>query len=305
MSSWSNSTLKRYATPINRWFQYCSLHHIDPFKANYVQAVEFLSDMFHERNLGYSTMNTARCALSVMLPTSNGTSFGKHPLVTRLLKGIFRLRPSLPRYTVTYDVGILLNYMSSRPPNRENSLEEHTCKLATLMCLLSAQRAQTLGSLTLENMHLDTNRCIFYVAELMKQSRPSFHPAPLEFTSFPDNQNICVVECINDYLERTKELRKEGHRGGFFISYATPHKPIISRSISRYVCKFLGMAGIDTKTFTGHSTRSASTSAAARAGLSLSEINRAAGWSNARTFQKHYNVVVQENFGLVVNSNCK
>jgi len=49
------------------------------------------------------------------------------------------------------------------------------------------------------------------------------------------------------------------------------------------------------ETFTGHSTRSASTSAAAATGLSLSEINRAAGWSNARTFQKHYNVVVKEN----------
>jgi len=53
------------------------------------------------------------------------------------------------------------------------------------------------------------------------------------------------------------------------------------------------MAGIDTKTFTGHSIRSASTSAGVATGLSLSEINRAAGWSNARTFQKHYNVAVQ------------
>jgi len=178
--------------------------------------------MFHRRNLGYSAMNTARCALSAMLPSSKGATFGKHPLVIRLLKGIFRQRPSLPRYTVTYDVGILLNYMSSRPLNRNNSLEEHTYKLATLMCLLSAQRAQTLGALTLENMHLDKNRCIFYISELMKQSRPNSHPAPLEFSSFPDNQNIDVVECINDYLERTDEVRKEGHKGDS-LSAMLPH----------------------------------------------------------------------------------
>jgi len=87
------------------------------------------------------------------------------------------------------------------------------------MCLLSVQRSQT---------------------KLMKQS--NFHPAPLEFRSFPEIQNIYVVECVNDYLERTDRLRKEGRKGGFFISYATtPHKTITSRSISRYVCKFLEM----------------------------------------------------------------
>jgi len=34
------------------------------------------------------------------------------PWVSRMMKGVFKLRPSLPKYTVTYDVTILLNYMT-------------------------------------------------------------------------------------------------------------------------------------------------------------------------------------------------
>ena len=40
--------------------------------------------------------------------------------------------------------------------------------------------------------------------------------------------------------------------------------------------------------FRGNSTRSSSTLAAARVGLSLNEISKAAGWSNVETFTKHY-----------------
>ena len=62
----------------------------------------------------------------------------------------------------------------------------------------------------------------------------------------------------------------------------------------------LCQAGINVKTLTSNSTRGASTSKAAANGLTLKEINRAAGWSNvSKTFQKHYNktVIGNKNFG--------
>lgn len=292
--------MKRYATPINKWFKYCEGKSLDPLNASFVEGVEFLADMFNTTTSGYSTLNTARSALSVIFKPIEGVTFGRHPLVARLLKGMFKRRPSLPRYTVTYDITIILNYMTTMAPNRDNSLELHTYKLATLMCLLSGQRAQTLGSLKLEDMHLDEEKCVFYISSLMKQSRPKFHPAPLEFLAFSKNDNICVVQCITDYLERTKELRKNMSLGGFFVSFAKPHKVISSRTISRYVCKFLKLVGIDIKTFKGHSTRSAATSAAAAKGLSLTEVSRAAGWSNASTFRDHYHKPIKENFGDII-----
>ena len=58
----------------------------------------------------------------------------------------------------------------------------------------------------------------------------------------------------------------------FLISYAPPHKPVSSRTLTRWVSDILHKAGIHTKTFKSHSLRSASTSNAFSGGLSLNEI---------------------------------
>ena len=48
------------------------------------------------------------------------------------------------------------------------------------------------------------------------------------------------------------------------------------------------MSGIDMSTFTAHSTRGASTSAAADSGITTSDILKAADWSTESVFRKFY-----------------
>ena len=43
----------------------------------------------------------------------NGISFGKHPLVQRFVKGIFNLRPALPRQFAASGPDIVLDYLSN------------------------------------------------------------------------------------------------------------------------------------------------------------------------------------------------
>ena len=59
-------------------------------------------------------------------------------------------------------------------------------------------------------------------------------------------------------------------------------------------------AGIDITVFTSKSTRSSSTSKAQIKGLSLTMINKSAGWTTDSTFAKFYNKPVHENFGTFV-----
>ena len=57
----------------------------------------------------------------------------------------------------------------------------------------------------------------------------------------------------------------------------------------------LSLAGIHVDgVFTAHSTRGASTSAAARAGVALSDIMEAADWSRESTFKKFYHRPTQK-----------
>ena len=51
----------------------------------------------------------------------DGVPVGQHPIITRLVKGVFNVRPPIPRYCSTWDVQNVLNYLDSQGKH-ENSL---------------------------------------------------------------------------------------------------------------------------------------------------------------------------------------
>ena len=56
------------------------------------------------------------------------------------------------------------------------------------------------------------------------------------------------------------------------------------------------MAGIDITVFITHSVRSATTSKVNNIGLSIKDIQKAAGWKGRSTFRKHYKLPIITNF---------
>ena len=78
-----------YSLHINRWFNHCIMHNIDPFDSSVNQDAEVLAEYFHE-GVRYLMVNTARSALSSIFRAKDGTHFGKHPLIVRLLRGMFK-----------------------------------------------------------------------------------------------------------------------------------------------------------------------------------------------------------------------
>ena len=52
--------------------------------------------------------------------------------LTRFLKGVFELKPSLPRYTTIWDVGTVLQYLKTLHPIPEVNLKTLTKKLTML-----------------------------------------------------------------------------------------------------------------------------------------------------------------------------
>ena len=68
---------------------------------------------------------------------------------------------------------------------------------------------------------------------------------------------------------------------------------MVSSTISGWLKNILREAGIDTKIFKGHSTRSASTSKAELKGLSVTDILERGSWTNTSTWQPFYNRQVE------------
>ena len=139
LQSWRESPHKQYSVYLRKWVLFCSF---DPYKATPAQALDFTTDPF-EQGLGYSAMDTVRSALSQVLHSPSGVPFGELPTVKQFLKGVFQKKPTLPRYSVTWDPAILLSYLKTLSPVKELTLKMLTHKTVALLGLLSAQRCQT------------------------------------------------------------------------------------------------------------------------------------------------------------------
>ena len=283
-SSWRTETQKRYACYVAKWRRYAHSRHIDPISPSISEDVNFLAHLY-KSGLGYSAICVARSALSSYLNIADVVDFGQHKIVRRFMKGVFELKPVLPKYSHTWDVDTVLNVLECYTPNDKLTLKELSHKLVMLLALLTGQRCQTIHKLSVKSMKLEDNKCVFYITSLLKQSKQGKHLAPIELLSFPRNKNICVVEVIKEYLRRTKVFR-DGHTQ-LLLSYLKPHLPISKDTLARWIRDVLHKAGVDTQ-FGAHSTRSASTSAAASKGLPIDIVLKAAGWSSASTFTRFY-----------------
>ena len=285
MASWRPGTQKQYQVYIQKWSHFCTQRKVNHNQPTVEQALDFFAHLY-EQGLTYSAINTARSALFSYITLEDGTSLGPHPLVSRLLRGIFQSKPPSPRYSETWDVSVVLHYLQGLSPVGTLKLEELTLKLVTLILLVSGQMGQTVHLLDLSNMRVSTDSYTFLFTKLLKQTRPGFFNPAVTLTAFRDSR-LCVVTTLKEYISRTEPLR--GSESQLLVSYTKPHKAVSRDTIGRWVKTVLSSAGIDTKKFKPHSTRAAAVSAASNASDSLNEILKTAGWSSESTFGKFYN----------------
>ena len=300
---WRKGTKAQYNPYIKKWENFCNNRNINPLIGSPAEVVNFLSEIFHNSGIGYSAMGTARSALSTFL-SSDGRPIGEHPLVCRFLRGVFNLRPALPRYQVTWDVGAVFKILRKMHPPSSLSLKDLTCKLVTLLALLAGQRHQTLRLLDISNLSFTQEGMKIRITDLLKQSRPGHHLEELVFPSYEEDKSLCPVSYTIQYLKVTKLIRLKERR--LFISYVKPYKAVTAVTISRWIKCILKRAKIDMSIFTPYSTRAAATSRAAEK-VQIGTIIRTAGWSSEKTFARFYKkkILKKDSFARAVLETSK
>lgn len=99
----------------------------------------------------------------------------------------------------------------------------------------------------------------------------------------------CVVYCLKEYINRTNLIWENKDNGDqLVLSYVHLHNPINLQLTVRCIKLFLGLFGIDIKRFTAYIVRSAPVTKANNIGLSIKDIEKAAGWNSSSTFRKFY-----------------
>ena len=284
LSSWSESTRKRYSGPWNAWSSWCRARSLCPFTAPVNSVLTFLAEIAERDHLAFRTIGVYKSAISQTHDPVGSVPLGELPIVSRFMKGVFRMNPPQPKLCSTWKVQVALEHLKRQQPIEELSLRELSGNLVLLLALTSAARAHELAALDLNHFMEKEDSWEFSLDIHVKQSRPG-HPArKIYLPAYPADKKLCVVSTLKAYRARTMTIRQSSK---LLLALIAPHAPVSSQTVSRWLRNVLKLAGIN-PTFTGHSTRSASTTAAAEVGVPLEVILEAADWSSAGTFRTHY-----------------
>ena len=205
LDSWKPATQQQYAVYFKKWNLFCRAWTIPSHSPTLSHVLEFLYTQLH---LSSSSLNSARSALSCFLIINNNP-VGKHPLVCRFLKGAFERKPPPNRHYAIWDVKTVLAYLKTYTPNSSLSLKEISHKLVMLLALVSIQRKQTLVHLNINNNYMvkPDNQFVFVIDGHVKHSPPNYSVPPILIPGYTIDLDICPYVCLEDSLERTKNLR--------------------------------------------------------------------------------------------------
>ena len=251
---------------------------------------KFLVKLFDE-GLSASTLRFAKSAIHFFLCESH-VDIVENRIVSRLLKSFEKKRPTVPRYSVTWDVNKVLTFLKSWYPLKSLTLKQLTLKTCMLIALCSSDRAQTIHQMRVDRCVTTARGVEFPIFSRLKTSRHLRRPRVVICPRWSE-ASLDVERCVTTYMNRTLTLRWKCVKDGLpkptqlFLSHRTG-RPVARNTISRWLKEVMSLSGIDTKYFKGHSTRGASTSKAKSRGANPHQLILQGDWSSVTTFEHHY-----------------
>lgn len=161
------SAVKQYESALKQVVELCKKKGLDFFEQKQNSVLKFLSEKFQE-DAAYGMLNSVRSAIFLI----SKEKIEEDPIILRFLKDVFKLRPTAPKYTFTWDVSIVLRYLAELNPLERLPITELTEKTVMLMALCTAHRAQTLANIDIRNIKQVTNGMEIRMSELIKTSGP-------------------------------------------------------------------------------------------------------------------------------------
>ena len=282
-ASWRGSTELRYGGAWRQWLEWCNKCNIRATEPALSDVLDYLAYLY-DKGAQNRTVNLHRSALSSTIEPIERFCVGQHPLVCRLLKGIFNLRPPKTKLCPTWSVKSVLETLKSWSPANSLDLKCLTFKTVMLVALASAKRPSSLTLLSLKEgfCEIGESSVRFQPVGLEKTEGPSHCAPPLVLNRFTDDPRLCPAHYVKAYIRKTEGCRSSDR---LFVSLLAPHGAVATSTISRWLERIISMTGASGS---GGSTRSAATSRAASRGASLAAVLTAGDWARASTFRKFY-----------------
>ncbi|KAJ8009614.1 hypothetical protein DPEC_G00090730 [Dallia pectoralis] len=281
------ATRKAYAARWKLFTSWCRERQVDPVNCPVFAVLEFLQHRF-STGLSPSTLKVYVAALSACHVPLNGVSLGRHPLVSRFLRGARRLRPAAGMRVPSWDLAIVLEGLSRAPfePIEEVPDKFVTLKTVFLLAISSLKRIGDMQALSVAPSCLD------------------FSPGMVKAFLLPS------PGALDAYVHRTALWRLSEQ---LFVCFGPPKRggPVSKQRMSKWVVEAISLAYESAGqpsplAVRAHSTRSMAASKALLSGkVSLHDVCVAAGWSSPHLFVRFYQLDFSSTPGAqVLSSEC-
>ena len=281
--NWRKSSSSRYDAAWRTFKDFLSTRKIPLDQVDLTVVTDYLSHLF-VKGLAYRTICLHRSVLSMTLPHIDRVAVGEHPLVCRVVKGIFNQRPPTRKIYDAWDVGKVFKVFTSWPCPL--SLKQLQRKAAFLVAMATSRRPSELASLRCSSsfMSSTSDELRFLPSCLSKTDRQTHlgPPIVIKRLSGPDS-SLCAVAALENLLQLRSSLQLD--HDYVFFQFKPPYEKVSTASFSQRLAWALKAAGISAPP---GSTRSVSVSDAFSRGVDLAAILRAGDWSGAQTFYRHY-----------------
>ncbi|XDV31033.1 hypothetical protein PO909_033810 [Leuciscus waleckii] len=316
LQSRAPSTRKLYALKWRVFTSWCSDRRLDPVNCPIGTVLEFLQDRFTAGTCP-ATLKVYVAALSACHALVDGAPLGRHPLLSRFLRGARRLRPPARTKVPSWDLAIVLEGLVDTPFELIESASDKllTLKMFFLMAITSLKRIGDMQALSISPSCLDFAPGMVKVIlhphpdYLPKVPFSAVHPVTLEAFCSPPfstpeqerSHRLCPVRALQVYVHRTSQWRKSEQ---LFICYGGSNRggAATKQTMSHWVRDAIALASeargqASPIGLRAHSTRGVASSSALARGAPLQHVCDAAGWSSPHTFIRFYSFDVHSTPG--------
>ncbi|CAH2004916.1 unnamed protein product [Acanthoscelides obtectus] len=167
-ASISKGTLNQYDICYRKWWEFCVNLNSDPLTPNLKNNLFFFKEQMNNE-LSYSSLNIYRSALNLIIEQS----LHDDRIIERFLKGVYNLRPPMPKYQSTWDPEPVLSYLKTLYPLDSLTIELLTKKLVMLLELASGEREHTLSKISLNKISKVKDRIEIKISEELWKKQTS------------------------------------------------------------------------------------------------------------------------------------
>ena len=202
------NTRTSYQCAWRSWRNWCMERSKDPLHGSLVEVLSYLTTL-KRKGYAYSSINLHKSMLSMTLEPVSDIRIGNHPLCVQFMRGLFNSNPPKPRYNHTWDVNIVLEYISFSGKCNDISLLALSCRAVIILALTSLLRVSEIAKVNKSSILFSDNDVSFYLSQPRKWQRKG----PLLRISIPKfvNSTFCPVRIIETYISRSDRFRNESN----------------------------------------------------------------------------------------------